>query len=479
MNKALILMACLVVLPSLTLALPIINAQSTTSCNKYDCITTVDMSKYVSAPTLTTAKSLDYSKDLPVTTAKDSKAKIESISYKWDKDMIVISGTIKENTYWTLDVAGYTIDPWWNYTSSANYIVILNETGLCNFGETYLCANAKTTNYNSDANMLIRNTTIGSTECVEVQKWNLNASCIPAGATINSANLTWYVGSVNTYEYTVSLWNATDNWNPTTVIWNTKPNISALITQLFIHDVYTFNNFTITNAVQSAYANATNKNMSLYFWSSFANDANMWNSSKSATVSKRPQLIINYSTSSNYSIFYTVNLYLNGNESNITMDNSTALSIVAYNNLTLNSSIYVNGTLKNNTVTNSTWTSFLPSGLYNITGYFFNASTNSTLTYWANLTYTAPIIPPTSNTTLCYNIPPNAIYTLSCSNNNTLLQNWTVGNETCYAYQKCANGCDSYTQTCNLSPLYQGFLSFGVIIAFIIILLGLDKVLKR
>lgn len=86
---------------------------------------------------------------------------------------------------------------------------------------------------------------------------------------------------------------------------------------------------------------------------------------------------------------------------------------------------------------------------------------------------------PTPNASFNMSADCCPIYTLFCGDNQTLVQMWNTTLGISYAYQTCANGCDNKTGSCSYPPIYQGFISFAVIIAFIIILLGLDKVLKR
>lgn len=82
------------------------------------------------------------------------------------------------------------------------------------------------------------------------------------------------------------------------------------------------------------------------------------------------------------------NLYLQGNESNVTITNATLLNITATSNITgLNVSLYQNGTLLNTSATLVSNYATLAPGLYNITAETTGNATHlgSNVSYWANV----------------------------------------------------------------------------------------------
>lgn len=422
------LMALLVVLPSFSYALTY-DLQPYTTCNNGLCQTSVDVTTLG-----LNAQRTNALKTVNITNFLTKSGIINNFAYNWNGNILTLSGQVYSDVYWTFSAGGDLYDPYWNFTTQTTYnMTVPALTQTLGRGVNTISG----VEYKANSNQTINNMTLSST---------------------TATNLNCYI------------WNATNGYLK-----------NATASTRFVN----FSNFNITAGTYRFMCDVSSGNMGYQTGVSNASltftlgnftgavDCNPSCGSPTAQQINVVQSVIATSTTQN-SVYYTTNLYLNGIEGNITMDNATALSIVAYNNLTLNSSIYINGTLKNNTVSNATYLTNLSSGLYNITGYYFNASTNSMLTYWANVTYTPPAIPPvnvgiTTNINLDLNNAP-----LTCFNSTHAVRNSTVqinGNLTTLSeLYLCQYGCDTVLNICKPSPFWT-YIIFLVIIFIIIFIM--------
>lgn len=169
-------------------------------------------------------------------------------------------------------------------------------------------------------------------------------------------------------------------------------------------------------------------------------------------------------------------LFLNYNETNITIDNITTLNSTSLINASVWVAIDINGTLSANDTATSFNLTNLSVGLWNITAYFNgdNSYNSSQVIYWVNITeYTLPAIP--------LNIT-NYTYTI-CTDNSTLYNHdyyfangsLVINDRSTY----CPYGCDNTSFNCNLTPLETGFYSFLIILGIVIFILFFDRYILR
>lgn len=83
-----------------------------------------------------------------------------------------------------------------------------------------------------------------------------------------------------------------------------------------------------------------------------------------------------------------------------------------------------------------------------------------------------------SNETVCFNLPQDAVYHLECLDTDTLMQIWNIGGKQCVAYKGCDNGCDSVTNTCNPLEYQEAIYNIVIVIAIIITMVLVYKFAK-
>jgi hypothetical protein len=425
------LVVFLIVLGSPTLSLPMKDIQATTSCKEFDCLSIVDL-KGIGLTTIQTdsIKSMNLNNYLP---KLEITKGLKSIAYNITGNILYIYGTIKENTYWTMDLGSYvTLDPWWNYTINGTNNTIT--VGINTFGG----ADANKQGYviKAKANsQLVSVTKHGSDQTTKAYLYTYPDGSLIASATFSGTTATFspYPNLVNQTTYFIVGWSDGASRNEYIKTGSVTP---------------------ITSGRDINISNAT------YYDGTWHYDA--------------LGRVIDNITTLNFtsaSIYYETFLYLNGNQTNITLDNQTALNISASTNLTgLNVSLYLNGVLKNNTITSSTYRINLSEGLYNVTAYFFNASVNSSLTWWANMTFDSSLIP-SGDSSIIWDIAslePNEIY---CSDADTLTKVYSDANITRNII--CSNGCEN--NACRIDETI-GFI-IAIILILVVIFIGY-KVLK-
>lgn len=505
MKKAPFLVAMLVLLPILANALPIKNIQDTTSCVNNNCVSYVNLSTLgLTTNQLNLVKGLNLSSYLPKLDG------IVSINYKFENNQLIIYGTVSKTVYWTMNLGTYiTLDPYWNYTTNdifipnnASVVIALpfhENTGTTAFDKSGLKNNLTDASMNWTTGVydtaIFYNTNAGTFTPTNF----MNTSTFTLTMWIKTAQKTTGIiydrgsGNCEDVGFQVGLgvvgagmfnakcgngcWNKSDTaindsaWHFVAVSFNGTHN------QFYINNTSTsiktdglspasFN--AVRTVVRMGNCNPANQ------YVGYVDEFKLFN-----TTLTLDQIQQEFNNSINktidHSVFYTTALLLNGTSANITWNNATPLNLTAYTNMTgLNVSLWANGTLLNSSTTSCNYSSNLSVGFWNITSSFVNASMNTFITWWANITYIAPT-PNTTTTTLCYNIPETAISSLSCFDTTTLQQNWTIGNETCVAYKRCSNGCDGVLNDCKPLPITTNFIFLIIVIIILIILYKVSR----
>lgn len=392
-----------------------IDAQSTTFCLKENCITTVNLSNYMSYTDIISVKSFDLSNSKPEI---DIKSGIKEFNYKFTGDSILLSGKITEgtNNYWNFDLKnGYVIDPWWNYTVSTEYLLELpswddnNQGGGANYWGIAIKPNTTIelksiliAPYCSDLNVL---------QLYFCSNSSYIANSTKSGTRFNFSQPVLY------------------------------PNVEYCIAGSSTLRTYGNDAFPVTDAL---HYNVT---------------GSIGGATPNAVRTDFGFSVIQVVTtlSSETSTFYENHLYLSGVEGNNTISNTTQLNSTLTSNLTdVPVLIYIDNVLSANSTETATNLTYLPEGTYNITGFVGNTSTNETITYYATITYTAPVI----------------IGYVYCINNETLahinVTNLQTDNLISY-YENCEYGCDNVTFSCFPAPFIQDLITFLILCGFAVI----------
>jgi len=437
MPFALILIGSLALLGSPIYALTI-DAQPMTTCSALGfCKTIVDVSPYLTTKELDDFKISDYTKSLTALTydktevAKPKEATDFIITY--NGSIMTVSGNVLkgESAYWTLALTkDVLIDPWWNVTGTLYMNNTLESIELSDGG-----INGDDYSYRGQL------VTIGS-DCSRLIVEKHSTSTVPFVRMYTTPNQT------NVLNATYSGIYATFN-NTTAGTYYLLNNVTKGTDHMWQSDAasYTYTNGNVTAIL------ATIRRVS----GAWSNYTNYWFELESITCE------IAYDGTS--ATWYENNLFLNGNESNITISTTTALNSTATTNLTgAYVAIWINDTLSANSTNSANNTTTFSAGLYNVTAFFGNTSTNETKTWWANIT--SAVSPPSSET----------IAYIYCTDNTTLghinVTNLQTDSVITY-YENCANGCDNTTASCSPSEteelLYTGgFAAFMLLVVIII-----------
>lgn len=394
-------------------AITTINAQPTTVCDSGTCETRVELSEFLNNGLITALKAIDLTPAKPVITAR-----LLDFDYSFEGTQMVFRGRVAGNVYWTFDLGnGYVIDPWWNTTtSSVDWLYPVtgystNTPGNDDFGVNltlfYPATKIEVLKYNSDSSAFCELYDVGGATWVGNESY-IGDLCTITGTFAAGDYRLQSGGYANAY-YNNSM---------------TYPKNS------------TNNKFKVTSCT-------------------IFNAPNAWTACGGTQIFTIMQ--INVTASSTSSLWWEGGLELNGTSANITLDNATALNITAYNNVTLNMTIYRNGTAIGWNISRFENSSYLPAGLYNVTAWIGNASTNLSVTYFANMTYTPPL-----NATIGSTI---------CTDNQTLAHinefNPYTDNLNTY-YELCPYGCDNVTYACSPPAYMTNGLVFGIFLLIIV-----------
>lgn len=400
-----------------------IDAQNTTTCFNGYCETRVNLTKYASLPIINTIKATNLTVLLPKKTVN-----LTSIDYKFEDSQFIVYGYVKNGSsvYWTLPlgITNITVDPWWNYSVQANltsWPTMSQGTNSGGSGGSYWFGG----NYTFNRSRYI----------VSANIW------ADLGGTLDLCYLAYKNGSTI--------------YVNGSIINNSACSFGNYLMEANTPFIITFHNPTGSRSSVSLSSPA------LVGFGNITHGCYGWPTTCLTNEYFQIRNITTYDGLTNYSYYYTSTLLLNGDAANISLNNKTALNITAYTNLTgLNVTVYRNfmaltGTYNGTVLMNS---STLPEGMYNITAFFGNASTNETLTFWANMSYVAEkeVIWDIAS------LEPNNKY---CYDNSTLFLDYSDAliNRSII----CANGCDNTTRSCNPLP-YQQYLIWLVIIVLIL-----------
>jgi hypothetical protein len=199
-------------------------------------------------------------------------------------------------------------------------------------------------------------------------------------------------------------------------------------------------------------------------------------------MGSQEETIINYPQYSNISVQYN-NLFshqylFNTSYVNVSWTCADGLSkvLIEHNQF---------GTLQNYTMDNS-----FGGSIYN---YTFNVTTFPSVITWRSIANcTTNTYNTTANNTFGIsdfsNLPTTLgntvinvgnFLTAYCLNNNTLIRNGTINNQSFYTVQGCPYGCEETLNVCRQSPLIEALIVIGIVIAIIILLWFLIKKVFR
>ena len=439
MKKMVVFIACFLLLAMPTYAKEVIDLQDYSTCDSFGfCKTEVDINELtLSKDGKDFLKDVSSCEDVSCETSFDIEMSHPINNFRVeikDKEKLIISGYITENTLWTADLGDVLLDPWWNYSVSGwsgNNVWESDEDS---------CGSAAGNQWfgleiGIDNGLPVRLMTVRLYDTTVNTGWVGIFDSVTGSAIINTTD---NASSVYTF-------------NTTGGAYLEAGKVYHLIT-------YSITRTSCTGNTPYA-ADDYNITAGLYCGTSAPETCTDLSGEIFAMGNITTQT---YSTTA-YTNYYETNLSLNGNASNITIDNQTELNMTANTNMTgLNVSLYLNGSYWNSGITNITnYTNLTTVYNYNITAYFFNASMNDTVTWWVNVTeYEAP---PSNTTNMSYSI---------CTASDTLYRRMAfISNETFTAYDFydwCEFGCDNTTFSCNPPEYQQNVYMLGVIILFII-----------
>lgn len=435
MNKSMIFILGLIVLTTPVYAKEVVDLQQYSSCNIFgDCKTEVDINELS-----LTKDAKDFLKDLATDTPYDlaSTKNITNFSiYIKDREKMIITGHITENTYWTVDFADITLDPYWNISTygwgSNETTDITNPyTSAGSGGATYM----RGFEYN----------TYG-------QDFRVVKLCAEAGIGISNAT----VSNATHICYAVSVTDECAEMNC---------NVSAdacdsgnCYMGMWSNDNFYFyiNNTAVSKyPINAGYFNITEDAQGTNYTHPVQGYPTNFMQTGHITIQPYTELNVSY--------YYTIDLYLNGTSANksVMEDTTVNLSAVLGGNLSdsWNISIMVDNeeyALDEDAVENLTSFS---AGTYNITA---NASFNESITDFLVTYFLLVNATPIENATT---------YTI-CTDNETLFVNRSIkingdiNNTQEWIY--CEYECDNITKSCNPSDYEASIYNFGILILAIV-----------
>lgn len=435
MKKLLILLAILCVLAIPTYAETVdLNDAKYTTCNDLGyCQTSADINELpLSKDGKDMVKAITH--DTPFDLTSSAGIDNFTVYVNENRDKLFFTGRVVQDTYWLADFGAVIFDPWWNLTGSCN-----SSTLTYNNGEAMVEESAS--GFWHGIKFTTNNSQVTLETFTKDGYSTADRIALADSSTKEFLADVAFSGSTATFNYVLT---------PATTYYLVLTNYSGAEKKG-------------ASGIGSYFPIGTVIGVQI--------DASMYSAAPYSTWNDYTDKIFEIDSMATHintscpSIWYVNNLTLNGNATNITMANSTDLNMTGTTNLTGASVlIWLNGTLSANDTNSATNTTSLPSGFWNVTAWFGNVSTNETITYWANLTYTAPA-------------PTTAGYSM-CSDNFTLSHynvfNPQTGENVSYAEQ-CLNGCDNVTYSCRYPEYIEDAIGFGLVIAFFV---GLAIILK-
>lgn len=399
------------------------NLQPYTSCVGNYCTTSLDVS------TLGLSQNkINALKTVNITNFLIKSGIINNFAYSWVNNTLTITGKVSDSVYWKFNAGSDSYDPWWNATgcyNTTNSTLNFTVPGTTGAGTTAAFGYV----YNASVNQKI----------IEIRT---EASCNANHYIINSSsNALLEQGSISSNKAATS----------TVVAANDKVYIYADSSGSGYNRRYTFpvSDYPKVGLYGFAPTGASTEGAFPYVMDNSANNL------VSITIVNEIACP---------SVYYTTNLYLNGNETNITIPNSTALNVTALTNLTgLNVSLFMNGTLIASGINSSSNVSNWSSSIYNITAFFWNASTNSSLTRWATLTFTSPTT--ANNITIAWNVNMNDAPGVCLADNKTFQRqtNLSYGStyQTLTENYTCPYGCSA--NNCNYPTWINSIITLVIV----------------
>lgn len=420
---------CMISIEVLIMGTSIVYAKESIDLNRYSscsidgyCKTEVDINELdLSKDGKDLLKSIDSKTSYSIETSHS----IDGFSIDIiDKEKLLITGHIMQNTYWTADLGEVLLDPWWNVTTNVSTNTTFTSIALSSGGTN-----------NDDYNRRgILFTIDNDTTKLYVKRHDDSTS-----------SFAWLVFAGNKSSYQNATYTASDY-----AVFNNTPagsyyilnNITTGSGEMFQNDAASYPYASdIIHAVVGAIwrGNGAWNNYTTYYF-------------------EIEKVIATTENDGTVATWYENHLYLNGTEGNVSFNTTDTINFTGTTNLTgATVLIYINDTLSANSTDSATNETNLTAGLYNITGWFGNISTNESITWWATV---SEYVPPANLTGSYYKF---------CSDNNTLsyyneynFQTDTLINRSSY----CENGCDNITMSCNL-PQYQQNLI--IVVIFIVV----------
>lgn len=355
-----------------------------------------------------------------------------------DKEKLIITGRINRDTYWTADFGSILLDPWWNLTGTCN-----SSTQTYTYGGGMIEESAG--GYWHGINITTNASNVTLVSFVS-DDYSTGGRAVIANATTHEfyADVA-FVGHTATFNYDM------------------KPNARYII----LVTNYTGAEKKGATGEISPFAIATTVGVQIDGSVYSADPYSTWN----RYVLKLFELyqLNTYINVTCPNIWYENHLYMNGNETNITLDNATTFNATATTNLTgANVLIWFNTTLSANGTDSATNSSNLTEGLWNITAFFGNVSTNETITWWLNMTYAGEPAPPEANYSYTYIVDMNDA-PLQCLNSTHAYRAMWVNGASLNETYECPNDCDEQSNTgCNPPEYQQGLFNFAIVCGMIL-----------
>jgi hypothetical protein len=421
---------------------------------------------YVTIKTNIDAKATtELNKDIPITVWSPNESKnITELTGDYKKDYVK-TYTTTANFASDKDIKSLIVPFGFNKIlefGNSSTIIILNESNSGNVGDAEVYLFQPTYNYGKSAALHVA----AGTTYTEIifSLWNLgNTSNIPAGVTINNANLSFYhyskfgTGTEYYLAYNTSLYNSTGAgpWVEGSLsgaacsgtgclltrnlTWNNQPSAGTLQdNKTVVLGTYKWYYWNVTNATIAAYANTTNQNMSIELKDLSTSGAQygiFYSKEEATQTTLRPQLTVTYTldtTLPTYSLNST-NSTLAGtsvkHSLNWTDDVGLSGYIFSFDNCT--------GTLTNDTWTTITTWSNVTKTINSTTSCTIRwcVYANDTSNNWNGTSCSSPFnYLTTSGAVSTCSCPASGDWTINCAENCDITSNCNVQGNNIYFY---------------------------------------------